>query len=286
MNQSKLAGFAVREAEEPPQQFTVVGIGGIGEVAAGDDLLALIGNAVEAEISAGDIVVVTSKVVSKAEGRSLQAESREDAITAETVRLVASRPHPGGVTRIVQNRLGLVLAAAGVDASNTPDGTVLLLPEDPDASARALCAGLRQRFGFDLGVIITDTLGRPWRLGQTDLAIGAAGLAVTHDLRGTRDDFHRRMDVTITAVADEIAGAANLVLGKTSRRPVAVVHGMDHLMRPLEEPGARTLIRPADEDLFRLGSAEAHLEGFHEGFAAGQRSAIESAISAEASATA
>ncbi|MDR7084919.1 coenzyme F420-0:L-glutamate ligase/coenzyme F420-1:gamma-L-glutamate ligase [Arthrobacter ginsengisoli] len=286
MNQSKLAGFGAREAEEPPQQFTVVGIGGLGEIAAGDDLLMLVGNAIEDEISTGDILVVTSKIVSKAEGRSLKADSREDAITAETVRLVASKPHPGGVTRIVQNKLGLVLAAAGVDASNTPDGTVLLLPEDPDASARALCIGLRQRFGFDLGVIITDTLGRPWRLGQTDLAIGAAGMAVTHDLRGTRDDFDRPMDVTITAVADEIAGAANLVLGKTSRRPVAVVHGMDHLVRPLEEPGARTLIRPVEDDLFRLGSAEARLEGFHEGFAAGQRSTVESAVIAEGSAPA
>ncbi|ELT44131.1 coenzyme F420-0:L-glutamate ligase [Arthrobacter nitrophenolicus] len=276
MNQNNFDGLEVRKAEEPPQHVAVIGIGGIGEIVAGDDLVTLIGNAVEAEISAGDIVVVTSKIVSKAEGRSLQADSREDAITAETVRLVASKPHPGGVTRIVQNKWGLVLAAAGVDASNTPDGTVLLLPEDPDASARKLCIGLRQLFGFDLGVIITDTLGRPWRLGQTDLAIGAAGMAVTHDLRGTRDDFDRTMDVTVTAVADEIAGAANLVLGKTSRRPVAVVHGMGHLIRPMQEPGAQTLIRPAEDDLFRLGSAEAHSEGFQEGFEAGRRSTVES----------
>lgn len=286
MNQSNLAGFVACEADVPPQQFTAVGIVGIGEIVADDDLVMLIGNAVEAEISAGDVVVVTSKIVSKAEGRSLQADSREDAITAETARLVASKPHPGGVTRIVQNKWGLVLAAAGVDASNTPDGTVLLLPEDPDASARALCIGLRQRFGFDLGVIITDTLGRPWRLGQTDLAIGAAGIAVTHDLRGTRDDFDRPMDVTITAVADELAGAANLVLGKTSRRPVAIVHGMGHLIRPMQEPGARTLIRPAEDDLFRMGSAEAHLEGFQEGFTAGRRSVVASAIIAEGSTTA
>jgi len=261
------------KTENPPERFAVVGIGGIGEIVAGDDLVTVIGNAIAEEISAGDVVVVTSKIVSKAEGRSLQADSREDAITSETVRLVASKPHPGGVTRIVQNKWGLVLAAAGVDASNTPGGTVLLLPEDPDASARKLCLGLRQRFGFDLGVVITDTLGRPWRLGQTDLAIGAAGMAVTHDLRGTRDDFNRPMDATIMAVADEIAGAANLVLGKTSRRPVAVVHGMGHLIRPLGEPGARALIRPAEDDLFRLGSTEAHREGFEEGFAAGQASA-------------
>lgn len=286
MNQSNLASIGTREPPDPPQQFAVVGINGIGEIVAGDDLLVLVGNAIEDEISAGDIVVVTSKIVSKAEGRSLRADSREDAITAETVRLVASKAHPGGVTRIVQNKLGLVLAAAGVDASNTPDGTVLLLPEDPDASAQALCTGLRRRFGFDLAVLITDTLGRPWRLGQTDLAIGAAGMAVTHDLRGTRDDFDRPMDATITAVADEIAGAANLVLGKTSRRPVAVVHGLGHLIRPIQEPGARTLIRAAEDDLFRLGSAEAHLEGFQEGFAAGQRSPVESSSITDGGATA
>lgn len=276
MNQGNQETLGAGKPAFSSPQLTVVGVDGIGEVAAGDDLLALIGDAIEHEISPGDIVVVTSKVVSKAEGRSLEADSREDAITAETVRLVASKPHPGGVTRIVQNKLGLVLAAAGVDASNTPNGTVLLLPEDPDASAKMLCSGLRRRFGFDLAVLITDTLGRPWRVGQTDLAIGAAGMAVTHDLRGTKDDFDKPMEATITAVADEIAGAANLVLGKTSRRPVAVVHGMHHLIRPIQELGAGQLIRSAEDDLFRLGSAEAHMEGFHEGFTAGQRAVAES----------
>lgn len=285
MNQSNLTITGRREPADAFQQLAVVGIDGIGEILAGDDLVMLVGNAIEDEISTGDIVVVTSKIVSKAEGRSLRADSREDAITAETVRLVASKPHPGGVTRIVQNKLGLVLAAAGVDASNAPDGTILLLPEDPDASARALCSGLRRRFGFDLAVLITDTLGRPWRVGQTDMAIGAAGMAVTHDLRGTRDDFDKPMEATITAVADEIAGAANLVLGKTSRRPVAVVHGLGHLIRPIQEPGARTLIRSAEDDLFRLGSAEAHLEGFREGFAAGERSAVEASSIADGSDT-
>src|SRR6185312_1322810 len=113
------------------------------------------------------ILSVTSKIISKAEARQVAAEDREDAITAETVRVVASRAHPGGVTRIVENRLGIVAAAAGVDASNTPDGTVLLLPENPDASAAALRAALRARFGVRIGIVITDTLGRPWRLGQT-----------------------------------------------------------------------------------------------------------------------
>jgi coenzyme F420-0:L-glutamate ligase/coenzyme F420-1:gamma-L-glutamate ligase len=258
------------ESSEPPRNFSVTGINGIGEISSGDDLVSVIAAAVKDDIAEGDVVVVTSKIVSKAEGRSVRAADREDAITAETVRLVASKRHPGGVTRIVENRLGLVLAAAGVDASNTPEGTVLLLPEDPDASARALCAGLRERLGISLGVVITDTLGRPWRLGQTDLAIGAAGMAVTDDRRGGTDDFGRALDVTVTAVADEVAGAANLVLGKTSRRPVAIVRGLGHLVGTLSEPGASSLIRPAAEDMFRLGSAEAYEEGFRAGLAEGQ----------------
>jgi Uncharacterized conserved protein len=129
---------------------------------------------------------VTSKIVSKAEGRFVRADDREQAITDETVRVVATRVTGDHVTRIVENRLGIVSAAAGVDASNTPEGTVLLLPLDPDASARAICATLRERFGVDVGVIVTDTLGRAWRIGQTDVAIGAAGVLVTDDLRGSR----------------------------------------------------------------------------------------------------
>ena len=185
--------------------------------------------------------------------------------------MVATREHPGGVTRIVENRQGLVLAAAGVDASNTPDGTVLLLPLDPDASARALCAALRQRTGLRLGVLITDTAGRPWREGQTDIAIGAAGLAVLDDLRGTDDSSGKRLDATIAAVADEIAGAADLVKGKTSGNPVAVVRGLGRLVGELDAadaPGATRLLRPSDQDMFRLGSAEAYAEGFAAGQAA------------------
>lgn len=273
MKHDRYAAGGDYESAGFPGHFSVTGIDGIGEITPDHDLVEVIAAAVKDDIASGDILVVTSKIVSKAEGRSVQAEDREDAITAETVRLVASKHHPGGVTRIVENRLGLVLAAAGVDASNTPEGTVLLLPEDPDASARALCVGLRERFGVRLGVVITDTLGRPWRQGQTDLAIGAAGIAVTDDRRGSRDDFGRALDVTVTAVADEIAGAANLVLGKTSRRPVAVVHGLGYLVGELSEQGASSLIRPAEDDLFRLGSAEAHEEGFKEGFAAGRTAA-------------
>lgn len=247
--------------------FTVFALEGIPEIVPGDDLSRLIGDALDAAGGAepGDILAVTSKIVSKAEGRIVRAVDREDAITAETVRVVATREHPGGVTRIVENRLGLVLAAAGVDASNTDEGTVLLLPEDPDASARAIATALRSRFGVDIGVIITDTLGRPWRQGQTDAAIGAAGVRVADDLRGTLDSAGRRLDVTVAAVADEIAAAADLVKGKTTGRPVALIRGLGQLVGPLDLPGARSLVRPADEDMFRLGTAEAWVEGYRAG---------------------
>ncbi len=240
---------------------------GIPEIVAGDDLPAIIADAV-GTLEGGDIVVVTSKVVSKAEGRQVQAADREDAITAETVRVVATKAHPGGVTRIVENRLGLVLAAAGVDSSNAPDGTILLLPVDPDASARAICAVLRERFGVPVGVIVSDTLGRPWRLGQTDVAIGAAGVRVLDDLRGTVDATGRLLEATIPAVGDEIAAAADLVKGKAAGLPVAVVRGLGHLVGELDEPGARAIIRSAADDLFRLGSDEAYAEGLRDGRAA------------------
>jgi coenzyme F420-0:L-glutamate ligase len=245
---------------------------GIGEIVAGDDLAALIAGAAGARLRHGDILAVTSKIVSKAEGRQVATSDREQAITDETVRVVATRAFPGGVTRIVENRQGLVMAAAGVDASNTPDGTVLLLPVDPDASARALCSALRASTGLRLGVIITDTVGRPWREGQTDITIGAAGVAVLDDLRGTDDAFGRRLDVTVAAVADEIAGAADLVKGKTSGNPVAVVRGLGRLVGEPGEAdarGATRLLRPSENDMFRIGSAEAHAEGFSEGYAAG-----------------
>ena len=278
------------------EELRVFVLEGIGEVASGDDLAALIGGAAGGRLRHGDILAVTSKIVSKAEGRQVAAADREQAITDETVRVVATRAFPGGVTRIVENRQGLVMAAAGVDSSNTPDGTVLLLPVDPDASARALCLALRTSTGLRVGVIITDTVGRPWREGQTDIAIGAAGVAVLDDLRGTDDAFGRRLDVTVAAVADEIAGAADLVKGKTSGNPVAVVRGLGRLVGGLDEVdargsvvasgsvvaggsvaaggsvdarGAARLLRPSENDMFRLGSAEAHAEGFADGYAAG-----------------
>lgn len=239
---------------------------GIPEIVAGDDLGAIIAEALSGaadgeSLRDGDILVVTSKIVSKAEGRRIVATDREDAITSETVRVVATKEHPGGVTRIVENRLGLVLAAAGVDSSNTEAGTILLLPADPDASARALCSALRERLGVRIGMVISDTLGRPWRLGQTDIAIGAAGVLVLDDLRGTTDASGRRLDATVTAVADELAAAADLVKGKAGGLPVAVVRGLGHLVGDLTVPGARSIVRPTSDDLFSLGTAEAFAAG-------------------------
>ncbi|HEY0248212.1 MAG TPA: coenzyme F420-0:L-glutamate ligase [Gryllotalpicola sp.] len=240
-------------------------LGGIPEVRPGDALTELIGAALAADENGcrdGDILIVTSKIVSKAEGRVIAAADREDAITAETVRVVATRAYDGGVTRIVENRLGVVGAAAGVDASNTPEGTVLLLPVDPDASARALCAALRERFGVRLGVIVSDTLGRAWRIGQTDIAIGAAGVRVVDDLRGSTDAQGRELAVTVPVVADELAALGDLVKGKASGRPVAVVRGMGRLVTDeVETDGARTLPRTGPSDMFRLGTDEAYRLG-------------------------
>lgn len=251
-------------------RLTLWGLTGMPEIAAGDDLVALIGAAVDAAakddsgvaLADGDILIITSKIVSKAEGRQLRAEDRDLAIAEDTVRVVAERVHPGGTTQIVETRQGLVLAAAGIDMSNVPDGVALRLPENPDASARALCAALRARYGVALGVIITDTMGRAWRVGQTDAAIGAAGLHLVDDLRGGVDANGRPLNVTITVLADELAGAADLVKGKASGIPVAVARGLARLVTDLDAPGARTLVRPVDEDMFRFGSAEAYRLGY------------------------
>ncbi len=246
---------------------------GMPEVRAGADLAVLILDAVERTAEPlvdGDILVVTSKIVSKAEGRTVQADDREAAISAETVRVVATRPRgDGGVTRIVQNRLGIVGAAAGVDASNAEPGTILLLPLDPDASARALAGELRRRSGADIGVIVSDTLGRPWRDGQTDVAIGAAGVEVFDRMQGRVDSAGKPLVVTLPCVADELAAAGDLVKGKLSGCPVAIVRGMGRLVGPLTLPGAASIVRPAEKDMFHLGADEAHREGFDEGYAAG-----------------
>jgi coenzyme F420-0:L-glutamate ligase / coenzyme F420-1:gamma-L-glutamate ligase len=226
---------------------------GLPEITAGSDLGALIAGAVPG-LRDGDILVITSKIVSKAEGR-VAAVPREQAIESETVRVVARR----GATTIAQTRQGLVLAAAGVDESNTAPGTVVLLPEDPDESARRLRKALHGRTGRTVGVIITDTMGRPWRAGQTDNAIGAAGVVPLRDHRGEADTFGNVLEVTVCAVADEIASAAELVKGKSLGVPVAVVRGLAALVTEQDGPGARALIRPAGEDMFRFGSADVPL---------------------------
>ncbi len=238
----------------PP--VTILPVTGLPEITAGSDLAALIAEAVP-DLREGDILVVTSKIVSKAEGRVVAA-SREQAIEAETVRVVARR----GATTIAQTRHGLVLAAAGVDESNTAPGTVVLLPEDPDESARRLRKTLHGRTGLNpgsLGVIVTDTMGRPWRAGQTDNAVGVAGVIPVRDHRGEADTFGNILEVTVAAVADEIASAADLVKGKSRRVPVAVVRGLAELVTEPDGPGARAIIRPAEEDMFRFGSADVPL---------------------------
>jgi len=235
-------------------QISVSGIPGIPEISPGDDLGAMISDALAAgglDLRDGDILVVTSKVISKAEGRTVTA-SREDAIAAETVRVVARR----GETTIVQTRHGFVMAAAGVDASNTAPGTVVLLPVDPDESARRLRKALRTRTGMRLGVIVTDTMGRAWRAGQTDTAVGAAGVLPARDHRGEADAFGNTLEVTIAAVADEIAAAGDLVKGKALQIPVALVRGLDALVTDEDGPGARALVRNSAEDMFRLGAAD------------------------------
>nr|WP_199834790.1 coenzyme F420-0:L-glutamate ligase [Streptomyces sp. NRRL WC-3618] len=235
--------------------YRVWAVGGLPEVRAGDDLAKLIA-AAEPGLLDGDVLLVTSKIVSKAEGRVVEAADREAAIDAETVRVVARR----GALRIVENRQGLVMAAAGVDASNTPSGTVLLLPEDPDASARAVRDGLRDALGVNVGVLVTDTFGRPWRAGLTDVAIGAAGVRVLDDLRGGTDAYGNPLSATVVATADELAAAGDLVKGKASGLPVAVMRGLAHVVvkdDSAEETGARAMVRDARDDMFRLGTSEA-----------------------------
>jgi coenzyme F420-0:L-glutamate ligase/coenzyme F420-1:gamma-L-glutamate ligase len=226
---------------------------GLPEIVAGDDLGELVAGAVGDSLEDGDVLVVTSKIVSKAEGRLVRAHDREAAIDAETVRVVARR----GRTRIVENRQGMVLAAAGVDASNTPAGTVLLLPEDADASARTLRKRVGELTGRRVAVLITDTFGRPWRNGLTDVAIGAAGIDVLEDHRGRLDSHGNELSMTVTATADELAAAADLVKGKAGGLPVAVVRGLGRLVTEQDGAGVRPMIRSAAEDMFRLGTSEA-----------------------------
>ena len=242
---------------DQPSVITIFAPDGIGEVAAGSDLAAIILEAIAADplgpLLDGDIVVVTSKIISKAEGRVEEASRRAELISSETRRTLARR----GETRIVRTHNGLTLAAAGIDRSNLPAESILLLPHDPDASA----AELRERLtanGLRLGVIISDTAGRAWRLGQTDHAIGASGVRPLEDYAGARDAYGNELQITAMAVADEVAAAADLVKRKLRGRPVAVVRGLDHLV---SEAGssARQLLRDPREDLFGYGSQEAVL---------------------------
>ncbi|MEE3127869.1 MAG: coenzyme F420-0:L-glutamate ligase [Actinomycetota bacterium] len=242
--------------------LTVLAPDGVGEVAESSDLAALLVDALAASphgpLLDGDVVLVTSKVVSKAEGRSRRGD--RDAALAEELaapgaRVVARR----GPTTIARTRHGLTMAAAGIDASNVERGTVLLLPLDPDASARALRRRLHELTGARVGVVVTDTAGRAWREGQTDIAIGAAGLLVAEDFAGRVDGHGNELAVTAPAVADELAGAAELAQGKLGGRPFAVVRGRADLVLPLDDdgPGARTLVRPEGGDLFGYGAREA-----------------------------
>jgi coenzyme F420-0:L-glutamate ligase len=213
------------------------------------------------------VLVVTSKIVSKAEGRLVEAPvdpeereaARQRAIDAESVRVLASR----GPTRIVQTRHGLVLAAAGIDASNVVPDKLVLLPVDPDGSARALRAALRERLGVRVAVVVTDTMGRTWRVGQTDVAIGAAGLDPLRDHRGEVDPYGNELSVTALAVIDELAAAGDLVKGKTTGVPVAIVRGLGPVTAD-DGPGAAALVRPSADDMFGLGTAEARREGRRE----------------------
>lgn len=236
---------------------------GVPRVRPGDDLAALLVDAATAADGPGlhddDVLVVASKVVSKAEGRIVVGRDRDAVIDAETRRVVSSWLGPQGRTVIAETRHGFVLAAAGVDASNTEPGSLVLLPEDPDGSAVRLRAEVARRTGANVAVVLSDTMGRAWRVGQTDLAVGAAGLQVLDDRRGTLDAYGNRLDVTVGAVADEITGAADLVAGKSDGVAAVVVRGLGHLVRARGQdgPGAAALVRASQDDHFRLGTAEA-----------------------------
>lgn len=243
--------------------YSVLPVRGIPEVKPGDDLPRLIAEAAP-WLRDGDIVVVTSKIVSKAEGRlaDVPAEgpereaAREELLRSETARVVATRGH----TRIVQTHHGFVMASAGIDTSNVDRSQLVLLPKDPDRSAAELRSALKQRYGLDVAIIISDTAGRPWRNGLVDLALGCSGLHPLRDYRGEVDPHGNELHITQMAVADEIASAAELVKNKIDRVPVAVVRGL--IDRPADGPGiVPTLVRDTEHDLFSLGTAEAIEQG-------------------------
>ncbi|MCQ4363866.1 coenzyme F420-0:L-glutamate ligase [Mycobacterium gordonae] len=238
-------------------RIEILPVTGLPEFRPGDDLAAALSGAAP-WLRDGDVVVVTSKVVSKCEGRLVPAPEddeerdrlRRKLVDDEAVRVLARKER----TLITENRIGLIQAAAGVDGSNVGRTELALLPLDPDASAATLRAGLHERLGVTVGVVITDTMGRAWRNGQIDAAVGAAGLAVLHNYSGAVDAHGNELVVTEVAVADEIAAAADLVKGKLTAMPVAVVRGL----HPVDDGStARRLVRAGTEDLFWLGTAEA-----------------------------
>jgi coenzyme F420-0:L-glutamate ligase/coenzyme F420-1:gamma-L-glutamate ligase len=247
----------------------VVGLAGLPPIKAGDDLAQLIERAASnvawpdgsTGLIDGDIIVVTSKIVSKAEGRIVVAESRDELIDSESVRTLATKVTPKNTTRIVETRHGLVMAAAGIDASNVEAGTCVLLPVEPDRSATELRSVLMRSLNVQLAVVITDTMGRAWRNGLTDNAIGIAGLMPLDDHTGRTDAYGRTLEMTIIAVADEVASAADLVKGKSTGIPVAVVRGLAAYVITEPGAGAQSLVRPRAEDLFWLGTNEAIARG-------------------------
>lgn len=222
----------------------VIPIEGIPEISAGDDLPALIVEHLPERLADGDVLVVTQKVISKVEGRVVPAGQRGSAIARESVRTLRRL----GEMPIAETHQGFVCANAGVDASNVPTDLVALLPVDPDASARRIRSRLERATGVQIGVVISDTFGRAWRLGQTDVAIGVAGIEPFIDHRGTLDSFGNELRATRICIADEIAAAAELVMGKTKNICAAIVRGSQ------AQPGrgaATEIVRPASEDLFR-----------------------------------
>ncbi|HCT79512.1 MAG TPA: coenzyme F420-0:L-glutamate ligase [Micromonosporaceae bacterium] len=246
--------------------YSVLPVRGIGEVRPGDDLARLITDAAP-WLRDGDILVVTSKIVSKAEGQLADVPvagpereaAREDLLRSETARVVATRGH----TRIVQTHHGFVMASAGIDNSNVDRSQLVLLPKDPDRSAADLRATLRERHGLDVAVIVSDTMGRPWRNGLTDVALGSAGIAPLRDHRGETDPHGNDLQITQIAVVDELAAAAELVKGKIDQVPVAVIRGL--IQTTEEAPGVvPTLVRTAEQDLFSLGTEEAKEQGRRE----------------------
>ena len=250
--------------DSPPPSFSVTAVPGVPEVRAGDDLGRLLHDALDhagMRLEPGDILVVASKVIAKADGLRVQT-SRDAAIAAETVRVVAERRAGERVTRVVEAAAGPVMAAAGVDESNVgDDGGVLLLPRDPDAAAARLLGQLHRAFDWPgdapLGVIVSDTAGRPWRAGVVDFALGSAGVTVIDDHRGGRDADGRELSVTVVAVADAIAAAADLVKRKSGALPVAIVRGLPWATTAQDMAGARRLVRTGPGDWFGSGPVEA-----------------------------